>query len=117
MIRAEKEDYEGAEADLRKALETHPGLVDAWSLLGHIMLWKGHLEDAVEAFQRAASINPAAFAALVEARAIPDDPKVIDYMQRFASLRLVPSEARASMNLLDQGIRKIRGLSQCLSLC
>ena len=98
MILADQELYDDAESDLRKALDTHPGLAEGWSLLGHILLWKGRLDEAVEVLKRAASINPSALSSLAEARAIPDDPAVLDCMQRFAALRLVPSEARAAMN-------------------
>jgi tetratricopeptide (TPR) repeat protein len=97
MVHADRENYDSAEADLKLVLETHPGLAEAWSLLGHTLLWKGKLNEAVEALQRAATINPAALAALVEARALPEDPAVIRCMQRFATLRLVPREARSAM--------------------
>jgi tetratricopeptide (TPR) repeat protein len=97
-IHSENDRYAEAEADLRQVLETHPGIAEAWSLLGHTLLWTGRLDEAVECMERAAKINPGALAALVEARSIPDDPKVIELMGHYAVHRVLPSDARASMN-------------------
>ena len=77
IVRSDADDYEGAESDLRKALETHPGIAEGWGMLGHTLLWKGRIDEAVECFERAAVINPGALSSLVEAREIPDDPAVI----------------------------------------
>lgn len=98
IIYSDQEEYSVAESDLRKVIETHPGIAEAWSLLGHNLLWTGRLDEAVECLERAAQINPGALAALVEARAIPEDPAVMNVMSKFASHKLIASEARASMN-------------------
>ena len=97
-IRSESGDYAAAEADLRAAIERHPGDAAAWGTLGHTLMWTGRIEEAVDCFHRAAEMNPGALAALVEARAFPDDPAVIDRMVEFADNRLVPALARSSMS-------------------
>ncbi len=96
-IHSADEDHDAAQKDLKRALEKYPGSGEAWSLLGHSQMWAGDLDEAVKSFERAAELQPGALASLVEARAIPDDPKVIERMERFARFRLMPAEARASM--------------------
>jgi len=98
LLKAEEKDYAAAEIDLLQALELHPGAGDAHGLLGSLLLEIGRVDEAIEHFERAAAINPGSFAALVNARVFPDDPAVLEKMEKFARNLLVPSEARAAMS-------------------
>ncbi len=98
LLRVEEKDYATAEVDLLEALKLHPGAADAHGTLGSLLLEIGRVDEAVEHFERAAAINPGSFAALVNARVFPDDPIVLEKMEKFARNLLLPSEARAAMS-------------------
>jgi tetratricopeptide (TPR) repeat protein len=96
-VRSDAGEYDLAEADLRSVLETHPGAPDALAALGHNLMWTGRIDEAVECFERAAEINPAVLASLIEARAMPDDGAALETLVGLADNRLLPPAARAAM--------------------
>jgi tetratricopeptide (TPR) repeat protein len=54
VLKAELKDYDGADQDLRTALRLAPGLIDARVALGRLLLAKGRVAEACEAWQMAA---------------------------------------------------------------
>ncbi|NQU57368.1 MAG: sulfotransferase [Rhodospirillales bacterium] len=109
QLHSAKDDHQAAETDLLRALELHPGAADAHCSLGHTLLLIGRIDEAIEHFERAAEINPGALVALVNARVFPDDPEVIEKMQKFARNPLIPSEARSSMSFALTSVHEKRG--------
>ena len=109
LLHSAKDNHEAAETDLLRALELHPGAADAHCNLGHTLLLVGRIDEAIEHFERAAAINPGALAALINARVFPDDPEVIEKMQKFARNPLIPSEVRASMAFALTSLHEKRG--------
>ncbi len=97
VVRSAADDFEGAEDDLRHALDELPGSADAWGSLGHTLLLTGRLDEAVDCLERAAKLNPAALASLIEARSFPEDPDVIERMVQFADNPLPAKSPRAAM--------------------
>lgn len=97
-VRAAGDDPDGAEADMRQALEIMPGSVEALGNLGHHLMQQGRMEEAVDCFKRAAAINPPALAALIEARSFPDDPRIIALMQEMAANLLLPKGPRTAIS-------------------
>lgn len=109
QLHSARDDYESAEADLLRALELHPGAADAHCNLGHTLLLIGRIDEAIEHFERAAEINPGALAALVTARAFPDEPEVLEKMEKFSRNPLVPSETRAAMSFALNSVHDKQG--------
>lgn len=64
IVRLQVKDFKGAEADLRKALEVDANLPDAYTALGVIFAQTNRPADAVEAWKRAVTIDPAQFNAM-----------------------------------------------------
>jgi tetratricopeptide (TPR) repeat protein len=101
-----------AEAELRDLTETLPGLFEGWSRLGGLLLQKGDLDGAVAALEKAAELNPAALAALVDARRIPDGPDGAadaEALERLADNPLAHRDVRSSMNFALARLLETRG--------
>jgi len=90
--------YVEAEAIQRDLLETYPGDAGLKSQLGQTLLWTGKLDEAAELFADAADINPMALAQMVNAKRLPDDPAVLEKMERIADNPLMPDPARTTMS-------------------
>lgn len=96
-VLCEKGNYEQAEGILRSLLDIYPGNAALLSQLGQTLLWVGDLDEAADCFEKAAAFNPQAFANMVTARRIPDDPKILDMMKTFAENLFLPDVARENM--------------------
>lgn len=88
---------DAAAEELEDILKEFPGCVEAWLQLGHIRMQRGDVEDAVEAFEAAAGIQPSALAGLVEARRFPENEAALRTMERLAANPLIGRESRAAM--------------------
>ena len=96
-LRGALDDAAGAESDLRQALALMPASVEALNSLGHLLMQAGRIEEAVDCFKRAAALNPATLAALIEARSFPDDPRVIEMMRAMVANPLLPRGPKISL--------------------
>ncbi|WPL15090.1 MULTISPECIES: tetratricopeptide repeat-containing sulfotransferase family protein [Thiorhodovibrio] len=94
---AERGQYQDAETLLRELLEIYPGDGGLKTQLGQVLLWTGQLKEAGALFEEAARHNPLAFAQMVNARQMPQDPKAIEAMERVADNSLLPDDARVTM--------------------
>jgi tetratricopeptide (TPR) repeat protein len=90
--------YEDAEVIQRDLIGTYPGDAQLKIQLGQTLLWTGKLDEAASLFEQASSMNPLAFAHMVNAKHIPDDPKAIDKMVKVADSVLTPDPARITMS-------------------
>ena len=54
-------DYEGAEKELKKAIELNPSLFDAHYVYARVALPQGNLREAADHFERACAITPEAY--------------------------------------------------------
>jgi tetratricopeptide (TPR) repeat protein len=90
--------YDDAEVIQRDLIETYPGDAQLKIQLGHTLLWTGKLDEAASLFEQASSMNPMAFAHMVNAKHIPDDPKALKTMEKVADNILTPDPARIMMS-------------------
>ncbi len=97
-VLCEKGHFDKAESILRDLLETYPGNAYLLTQLGQTLLWVGDLDEAGDCFEKASEINPMAFAQMVNARKIPDDPGALEKMRTLADNPLLPKAARQNMN-------------------
>lgn len=74
-----------AEATYRQALELVPGLVPALSGLGQLLLERGQVEEAIRCYEQVRARAPlAGWSQLIHARQVPDDPAVLEQLERAA---------------------------------
>lgn len=92
-----REDYPQALERLNAIIDDFPGSAEAITQRGQVCQWTGDLEAAANDFERAAQLNPMALASLVQTRRLPDDPAVLNQMEKLAALALLPTDARAAM--------------------
>ncbi|MGB0748079.1 MAG: sulfotransferase [Magnetospiraceae bacterium] len=94
----EQGDYERAEEILRSLLETYPGSAEVFGALGHNLMWRGKIDEAVEMFERASQINPASLASLVEARDLAHDDETVEKMRSLADSQLTLPQPRMALS-------------------
>lgn len=74
-----------AELAYRRALELDPVCIPAMAGLGHLILSNGDVEQAIALFRRVQAISPLqGWVHLIQARELPDDPSVLDQIERVA---------------------------------
>jgi tetratricopeptide (TPR) repeat protein len=74
-----------AEAAWRECLSLVPGTVPALSGLGHLLLQLGRVEEALDCFRQLRATAPLqGWTQLIHAREVPDDPAVLQQMERAA---------------------------------
>lgn len=78
-------DVEAAEASYRQALELLAGFVPALSGLGRLLLERGQVEDAIDCYEQVRARAPlAGWSQLIQARQVPEDPAVLEQLERAA---------------------------------
>jgi tetratricopeptide (TPR) repeat protein len=90
--------YDDAEVIQRDLMGTYPGDAQLKIQLGQTLLWTGKLDEAAGLYEQASAMNPMAFAHMVNAKHIPDDPKALKKMENVADNILTPDPARISMS-------------------
>lgn len=90
-----------AEAKWREALARGPDLVPALSGLGNHLLTAGRVDEALELFRRVRGIAPLqGWSQLIHAREVPDDPAVLDQIERAARQPGLEGPVRSSLLFL-----------------
>lgn len=97
-IYSEKGAYGEAEKILGRLLETYAGDAGLLMQLGAVFMWTGKLSEAGDCFEKASEINPMAFAQMVTAKRLPDDPESLKKMCRIADSPAFDKSARAAMS-------------------
>ncbi|MFM6959690.1 MAG: sulfotransferase [Schleiferiaceae bacterium] len=88
-----------AESTYRSALDLVPGMVPAMSGLGQLLMQNGKVDEAMDLFQQVRAVAPLqGWSQLIHAREVPDDPEVLENMERAA--RQPGLEGPARTNLL-----------------
>ena len=78
-------DAEAAEATYRQALALLPGFVPALSGLGQLLLERGQVEEAIRCYEQVRARAPlAGWSQLIHARQVPEDPGVLEQLERAA---------------------------------
>ena len=91
-------DARGAETAFREALAIAPDDPAALSGLGHVLMGVGRIDEAVALFERLAERMPLrGWASLIEARRIPDDPSVLERMERAAGRPDLVTDVRSPL--------------------
>jgi tetratricopeptide (TPR) repeat protein len=81
----EDEKHVEAEKFYREALQTAPKFVRAMNGLGHLLVQLGRVDEAVKIFEELKEIAPLqGWSQLIHARTIPEDPKVLEQMEKAA---------------------------------
>ena len=81
QVLAEEERQEEAESAFREALSVESRCIPALSGLGHLLLQRGRVEDAVKVYEQLRTIAPLqGWGELIQARIVPDDPQVLEQM-------------------------------------
>jgi tetratricopeptide (TPR) repeat protein len=80
-VLSESGDHADAEAAYREALTLAPHFVPALSGLGHLLMQLGKVDEATALFEEMKKIAPMqGWSQLIQAREVPDDPKVLEQM-------------------------------------
>lgn len=80
-VLAEGEDHAGAEAAYREAVGLAPHFAPALSGLGHLLMQLGRVDEATALFEELKKVAPLqGWSQLIQAREMPDDPKVLEQM-------------------------------------
>ena len=87
-----------AEALYRDALLLAPGLPPLLSGLGHLLLQRGQVDEAMGYFEQLRATAPLqGWSQLIHARKVPDDPEVLEHMEASARQPSLEGPIRASM--------------------
>ena len=81
QVLSESDDHAAAEAAYREALALAPQFVPALSGLGHLLMQLGKVDEATALFEELKKVAPLqGWSQLIQAREVPDDPKVLEQM-------------------------------------
>lgn len=84
-VLSDEEKSAEAEPAYREALQENPRCVPAISGLGHLLMQLGRIDEATELYEQLKKQAPLqAWSQLINARQVPDDPKVLERMEQAA---------------------------------
>jgi len=95
-----EEDENPAEAEVfyREALSIAPKYIRAMTGLGHLLVQVGRVDEAVEIFDELKKIAPLqGWSQLIHARKVPEDPKVLEQMEKAALRPSMEGPVRSHM--------------------
>ncbi|MDH4377986.1 MAG: sulfotransferase [Ramlibacter sp.] len=85
QVQVEEDLHAEAEASYRQAIEVAPRCVPALSGLGQLLMQRGRVDEAISCYEKVREIAPVqGWNQLIQAREVPDDPAVLDQMERAA---------------------------------
>ena len=97
-VLTEEEQHAQAETTYREALAIAPRCVPALSGLGHLLMQLGRVEDAIQCYETIRDIAPLqGWSQLIQARQIPEDPKILDQMAKAAHRASLEGPVQAHM--------------------
>ena len=101
QVESQKQHFDAAEALFRELLDENPYFLPALQGLGHQQMQCGHIDEAVELFERMKAIAPVkGYSALINARQFPDNEDTLYKMEKAA--RKPSMEGGVSTGLLFQ---------------
>lgn len=81
----EEDQHALAEATYREALDLAPRCAPALSGMGHLLMQLGRVEEAIKCYEQLREIAPLqGWSQLIQAREIPEDPKILEQMAKVA---------------------------------
>lgn len=93
-----EENHRAAEERYRRVLAEHPDAITALEGLGQLCMQLGRIDEAVDLFERVASIDPTrGHKALINARRFPNDPDTVQRLEQLARTPGVEGSVRASL--------------------
>ncbi len=97
-VESDEQNFEQAEKLYKEILGEQPQYVPALQGLGHQELQRGRIDEAVALFEQLRAIDPVAgYTALINARKIPDDPKVLEKLELTAHTPSMEGEVRTGI--------------------
>jgi tetratricopeptide (TPR) repeat protein len=97
-VLADSGDWLAAEPAWREALAASPKLVPALSGLGNGLLQQGRIEEALDCFRQLRATAPLqGWSHLIHARELPDDPVVLDQLERCARQPSLEGRVRSGL--------------------
>ncbi len=84
-VETDMQRFDEADRIYQEVIKEQPHFLPALQALGQQELQRGHIEQAVSLFEKIKAIDPVAgHTALINARQMPDDPQVLERMERTA---------------------------------
>jgi tetratricopeptide (TPR) repeat protein len=81
----EEEQHAQAESTYREALTIASRCIPALSGLGHLLMQLGRVEEAIQCYEQLRDVAPLqGWSQLIQAREIPEDPKILEQMAKAA---------------------------------
>ncbi len=97
-VESDEQNFDQAEKLYREILNEHSQFVPALQGLGHQELQRGRIDEAVVLFEKIRAIDPVAgYTALINARKMPDDPKVLEKLEQAAHMPSMEGEVRTGI--------------------
>lgn len=100
QVESQEQNFELAERLFHEVLEENPWFVPALQGLGQQQMLLGHIDQAIELYERIKAIDPAqGYAALINARQFPDDEKTLASIERAARRPGLEGQVRSGLLL------------------
>jgi tetratricopeptide (TPR) repeat protein len=97
-VLAADEKHQDAEIAYREALDLFPGCVPALNGLGQLLMQLGRVDEALTLFERLKKIAPLqGWSQLIQAREVPDDPAVLEQLEKAARRPSLEGPVQAHM--------------------
>lgn len=97
-VESQNENFDDADKMFRELLDENPYFFGALQGLGQQQMQRGHIDEAIELFERMAEVHPVqGHSALINARKFPDDDKTLEKMEKFARKPGMEGSVRTSL--------------------
>ncbi|QEP41949.1 sulfotransferase family protein [Ectothiorhodospiraceae bacterium BW-2] len=98
QVESDAQHYDTAETLFNQILEENSWFLPALQGLGQQQLQRGRIDEAIALFERIKEIDPAkGVASLMNARQLPDDPAVLDRMEKLAHRPTLEGSVRSGI--------------------
>ncbi len=100
QVESQEQNFELAETLFNEVLVENPYFIGALQGLGQQHMQRGNMADAIALFERIKVINPAkGYSSLINARTFPDDPAVLERMEKVARTPSLEGAVNSSLLL------------------